>query len=145
MKLEFGDTSSPASRAEKIRKLFKSGQTVDETTRKAMDDGVWTESEDNLTLFREHRREVRDVLGDLTPDGLPWAGPTALRKEDQPGQPVWRQLVFWSKADYDYNYTSYKRRERQNAQIAANIARNCISMFGVAPTDLGELPGDVDE
>jgi ParB family chromosome partitioning protein len=64
-------------------------------------------------------------------EGIPWAGSTETCKGRSP---VWRQVDFWSKRDFDFNYSAYKRRANSNAKIAENIARACRERFGVGPT-----------
>jgi hypothetical protein len=76
------------------------------------------------------RAEVRDALGAITAEGVPFAGPTATRKESLP---VWRQMAFWSKRDFDYNFSAYKQRAQANDRIAQAIARVCRERFGSDP------------
>ena len=96
---------------------------------------VWTESEILGMASLQAREEVRTALGQITAEGIPFAGPTQGHKGRAP---VWRQCEFWSKADFDYNYTAYKKRSRQNDRIAANIARVCRERYGEDPIDLGD-------
>jgi hypothetical protein len=114
MKYSFGDVSDQKSRAAKIRALFV-GSTIQEHTERWINAGLWTESELRAVAARGLRAEVRDALGQITEDGVPWAGPTSTRRppaedesENSAWAPVWRQLDFWSKKDFDYNYTAYK-------------------------------------
>jgi hypothetical protein len=146
MKYSFGDISDAKSRSAKIRALFH-GATIQEHTEHCIDAGLWTESELRGMAAREAREEVRAALGEITEDGVPWAGPTRTHRappEDeseasvQSGEhkrraPIWRQMDFWSKADFDYNYSAYKRRAHANDQVAENIARVCRERFGTNP------------
>lgn len=130
MNYEFGDRSDAKSRAAKIRDLFVAGSTIHEHAELCIEHGVWTDSEIRGMASIQARNEVRSALGVLTPEGVPFAGPTPTRKDSAP---VWRQMTFWSKRDFDYNYSAYKRRELSNARVAANIARVCEERFGVPP------------
>jgi hypothetical protein len=130
MNYEFGDRSDDKSRATKIRELFIAGSTIQEHAEYCIQQGIWTDSELRGMASREARNEVRAALGSLTPEGVPFAGPTPTRKDRVP---VWRQMEFWSKQDFDYNYSAYKRRERENGRIATNIARVCEERFGAPP------------
>jgi hypothetical protein len=139
VKYTFGDLSDQKSRAAKIRALFV-GSTIQEHTERCIDAGLWTESELRAVAARGLRAEVRDALGQITEDGTPWAGPTSTRRppaedesETSARAPVWRQLDFWSKKDFDYNYTAYRRRARDNDHVAENIARACRERFGADP------------
>lgn len=165
MNYQFGDRSEESSRAQKIRALFTAGTTIQEHTEVCIRQDVWTQSELLGMASIQARAEVREALGQLTPEGVPFAGPTSQRRvvseeegaeseeeesEEEESEkprakrkisaPIWRQMEFWSKRDFDYNYTAYKRRERQNAKIAGNIARVCRERYGEDPIDLGDYP-----
>lgn len=131
MNYEFGDRSDAKSRAAKIRELFVAGTTIHEHAEFCIEQGVWTDSEIRGMASIQARNEVRAALGVLTSEGVPFAGPTPTRKNSVP---VWRQMAFWSKRDFDYNYSAYKRREHANGRVAANIARVCEERFGEPPT-----------
>lgn len=137
MNYEFGDRSERSSRPKQIRELFVAGRTIGEHAEICIRSGVWTDSEILGMASIQARAEVRDALGQITADGVPFAGPTPLKKGRAP---IWRQLEFWSKRDFDYNYTAYKRRERQNGAVALNIARVCRERYGEDPVDLGDYP-----
>jgi hypothetical protein len=140
MKYQFGDRSNEESRAAKIRALFKPGTTIAEHAEYCLREGVCTESEILGMASRAFRNEVRAALGALTAEGVPFAGPTGTRKDQAP---VWRQMEFWSKKDFDYNYSAYKRREMANGFVAGNIARLCLQRYGVEPTFIeGEPEGE---
>jgi len=130
MKYEFGDRSEDKPRAALIRSLFVVGSTIQEHAERCVQEGVWTDSELRGMATIQARAEVRAALGQLTPDGVPFAGPTETRKGRAP---VWRQMEFWSKRDFDYNYSEYRRREYANGRIAQNIARLCRERFGADP------------
>jgi len=131
MKYTFGDTSDAKSRGATIRALFAVGSTINDLTEKCIDAGVWTSSEIRGLAVLQARAEVRAALGIITQEGIPFAGPTASRKGRSP---IWRQMDFWSKVDFDYNYSAYKRREIANGKVAENIARVCEERFGAVPT-----------
>jgi hypothetical protein len=135
MKYQFGDRSDDKSRASVIRSLFVVGSTIQEHTERCIENGAWTESELRGMASIQARAEVRDALGQITSEGVPFAGPTETRKEQSP---VWRQMEFWSKRDFDYNYSEYKRRERANAKVATAIARVCRERFGEDPIFIDE-------
>jgi hypothetical protein len=141
MNYEFGDRSDAKSRAAKIRALFTKGSTIQEHAEFCIQQGVWTTSELRGLASIQARNEVRDALGILTEEGVPFAGPTARRKNHVP---VWKQMAFWSKVDFDYNYSAYKRRERANGRVAANIARVCEERFGEPPNfiEIEDEPSD---
>jgi hypothetical protein len=80
------------------------------------------------------RAEVRAALGQITAQGVPFAGPTPQFKERAP---IWRQMELWSKRDFDYNFTAYKRRVIANDDVAENIDRVCRERFGLPATFLG--------
>jgi hypothetical protein len=130
MNYEFGDRSDDGSRARRIRELFVAGTTIAEHAEYCVHQGVWSDSELMGMASIRARDEVRAALGELTPDGVPFAGPTPQRKGRKP---IWRQMDFWSKRDFDYNYTAYKRREAANGHVAENIARVCRERFGENP------------
>jgi hypothetical protein len=127
---QFGDVADDRSRAGRIRDAFVSGTTIHEHTEKCMRDGVWTETEIRGMAMVQARHEVRSALGQLTEEGVPFAGPTISRRDKVP---VWRQLELWSKRDFDYNFTAYQRRANANRQVAENIARLCRERFGRNP------------
>lgn len=129
MKYQFGDRSDDQSRAARIRQLF-TGSTIKDHTEYCIEQGVWTDSEIRGLASVQARNEVRAALNALTPEGVPFAGPTPTRRDSAP---VWRQMAFWSKRDFDYNYSAYKRREQANGRVAANIARVCEERFGKPP------------
>ena len=130
MSYTFGDRSDHKSRASLIRSYFTAGRTINAHTELCVERGVWTESELRGLATTQARAEVRDALGQITAEGVPFAGPTP---QHEGRSPVWRQMDFWSKRDFDYNYSSYKRREMSNGQIANNIARVCRERFGEDP------------
>jgi hypothetical protein len=143
MNYQFGDRTSPESRATQIRSLFVAGSTIQEHTEHCIEQKVWTKSEIRGMAAIQARNEVRDALGYITTDGVPFAGPTAARKDVDDGKrqrevPVWRQMAFWSKRDFDYNFTAYQRRANENHQIAENIARLCRERFGRDPVFLSD-------
>jgi hypothetical protein len=127
---QFGDGSNVNSRAAKIRELFVAGTTIYDHTEFCFDHDVWTKSEQRGLAISQARTEVREALGQLGPDGVPWAGATQNRKD---GKPIWRQEELWSKRDYDFNYSAYRKRELSNRRIAANISRKCVLRFGEPP------------
>jgi hypothetical protein len=132
MKYQFGDVSDDqVSRAAKIRALFVSGRSVAAHAEICIDANVWTESEKRSMIAAQARAEVRAALGQLTEEGVPWAGPCGFGKE-----PKWRQMEFWSLHDFDMNYTAYLRRERSNGKVADSIARVCRERHGRDPRDL---------
>jgi hypothetical protein len=140
---QFGDRTSPESRARQIRSLFVAGSTIQEHTEHCIQQKVWTQSEIRGMAAIQARNEVRDALGYIGVEGVPFAGPTGTHKEVDDGQrkrqvPVWRQMAFWSKRDFDYNFTAYRRRADANQQIAENIAQLCRERFGQEPIFLGE-------
>ena len=130
MNYRFGDVSDPSSRAGKIRALFRPGTTIAQHSEYCLRKGVLTESEILGMASSAFRAEVRDALGQIMDGGMPFAGPTRTRKDNRP---AWRQTEFWSKRDFDYNYSEYKRREQANGRVAAAIARECRSRFGADP------------
>jgi len=136
MKYQFGDRSDDSSRAAKIRALFVKGSTIEAHAETCIDAGCWTQSELRAMAALQVRAEVRAALGKLTDDGVPFAGPTRTRKG---GKPVWRQMEFWSKQDFDYNYSAYKRRARANDKVAQSIARVCRERFGSDPIFIEEI------
>ena len=147
MNYQFGDRTSPESRAKLIRSLFVAGSTIQEHTEHCIEQKVWTKSEIRGMAAIQARNEVRDALGYITTGGVPFAGPTSTRKEVDDGQrkrevPVWRQMTFWSKRDFDYNFTAYQRRADANRDIAVNIARLCRERFGQDPIFLGGAETD---
>ena len=147
MNYQFGDRTSPESRARRIRSLFVAGFTIQEHAEHCIQQSVWTKSEIRGMAAVQARNEVRDALGYITTDGVPFAGPTGTRKEVDDGQrkrevPVWRQMAFWSKRDFDYNFTAYQRRANANRQVAENIARLCRERFGRDPVFLGDEDAD---
>ena len=74
MKIQFGDTgNTPESRAQMIRDLFTEGRTVPAHTDFCMNRGLWTEAENYAAALRQHQAEVRDALGELTAEGIPFA------------------------------------------------------------------------
>jgi hypothetical protein len=139
MNYAFGDRSDEQSRAAKIRALFTSGTTIQEHAERCVEYGVWTQSELRGMAALQARAEVREALGQIQPEGVPWAGPTSSHKGSAP---VWRQMEFWSKADFDFNYSAYRTRERANAKIANAIARVCRERFGVDPTFVDDVDGE---
>jgi hypothetical protein len=140
MNYTFGDRSDEKSRAARIRSLFVVGSTIHEHAERCVEHGVWTESELRGMAAIQSRAEVRAALGQITPEGVPFAGPTETRKGRAP---VWRQMEFWSKRDFDYNYSEYRRRERANGAAAMAIARVCRERFGDDPVYI-EITGDGD-
>ena len=130
MKYQFGDRTDERSRAQVIRALFTVGSTIQEHTEHCINEGVWSDSELRGMASQQARAEVRAALGLIREDGVPFAGPTETRKSKRP---VWRQMEFWSKRDFDYNYYAYRRRERDNAKVAKAIARVCVERFGEEP------------
>jgi len=139
MKYSFGDRTEPASRAEQIRALFVTGSTVAQHAELCVEKGVWSESELLGMASITARQEVREALGALTSAGVPFAGPTAQRSDKAP---VWKQIEFWSKEDFDYNWSAYKIRELSNRRVADNIARVCLERYGEPPSYIGEpVPG----
>jgi hypothetical protein len=137
MTYQFGDRSDEKSRAAIIRSLFVVGSTIQEHAERCIENGVWTESELRGMAAIQARAAVRDALGQITPEGIPFAGPTATRRGRSP---LWRQVDFWSKADFDYNFSEYKRREKANGKVAAAIARVCRERFGQDPTYIEDEP-----
>jgi hypothetical protein len=132
MRYQFGEPpQDKASRAMKIREAFIPGSTIQEHTEHCINLGIWSESELRAMAAREARNEVRAALGAITAEGVPFAGATPTRKG---GRPVWRQMQFWSKADFDYNYSQYRRRAKDNEKVAVAIARVCRERFGEDPT-----------
>ena len=131
MSYEFGDRSESKSRASRIREAFVAGTTINAHTEYCLATlKIWTDSEIRGMASIQARAEVREALGVITTDGVPFAGPTPARDGHAP---IWQQMEFWSKSDFDYNYSAYKRREVANARIAANIARVCEERFGEPP------------
>lgn len=134
MKYRFGEVvESSESRARKIRALFISGTTIKAHTEKCISARLWTESELRSRAARACANEVRDALGVLV-DGLPFAGPTAPKKDD--GLPVWKQMELWTQIDFVYNFNAYARRGGENIAIANNIAAACIERFGTGANKL---------
>lgn len=131
MSYEFGDRSESKSRAARIREAFVAGTTVNAHAEYCLNTlKLWTESEVRGMASIQARAEVREALGVITADGVPFAGPTPAREGRTP---IWKQMEFWSKVDFDYNYSAYKRREVANGRIAANIAHVCLNRFGAPP------------
>jgi hypothetical protein len=141
MRYQFGDRSEEHSRAAQIRSLFIAGTTIAEHAELCVEKGIWTDSELRGMASMQARTEVREALGKIMPNGAPFAGPTPGRKEASDGKnrvPIWKQMEFWLKVDFDYNYSAYKRRERANGNVAASIARVCIDRYGVEPNFIEE-------
>ena len=76
MNYEFGDRSDEKARARKIRELYLPGSTINETASRCVQNGVWTDSELLGMATTQARAEVRDALGVITAEGIPFAGPT---------------------------------------------------------------------
>jgi hypothetical protein len=68
-------------------------------------------------------------------EGLPWSG---LSRSNEEGTLIRREPNFWSKADYDLNYTSYKRAEIANGTTASALAVECCMRYGEDPIMLTE-------
>jgi hypothetical protein len=131
MKISFGDqTTDRESRAEQIRALFVQGRTIPAHTDLCMTKGLWSESENYAAAFREHKAEVRDALGALTAQGLPFAGPTTTKSGRAP---VWRQMEFWTEEDYHFNFNAYVGRANSNIEVANRIAVACEARYGHGP------------
>jgi len=92
--------------------------------------GVWTESENAAAAMRWHKAEVRDALGAPSEEGLPFAGPTTHKKGRAP---IWRQMEFWEKEDYLFNFQCYVERGGSNIEVANKIAVACEARFGDGP------------
>jgi hypothetical protein len=131
MKIQFGDTgNTPESRAQMIRDLFTEGRTVPAHTDFCMNRGLWTEAENYAAALRQHQAEVRDALGELTAEGIPFAGPTTKKRGKAP---IWRQTEFWALEDYQYNFDAYVGRGKSNIEIANKIAIHCVARYGTGP------------
>jgi hypothetical protein len=137
MRCQFGDHTDAKSRAQIIRALFVVGSTIQAHTEHCIDEGVWSDSELRGMATQQARAEVRAALGIILDDGIPFAGPTETRNGKKP---VWRQMEFWSKRDFDYNYSAYRRRERDNGKVAKAIARVCVERFGETPVFIEDEP-----
>jgi hypothetical protein len=139
---KFGDDrDDAASRAATIRSLFVIGSTIEEHTEKCIREKVWSDTELLAMARVKAKDQVRDALGQITPEGIPFAGPTATKRGQSP---VWRQMELWSKADFDFNFTAYRRRAKENTRIALNIARVCRERFGEDPVELSSDDADAE-
>lgn len=133
MKPEFGEDARPRDkkkRAAIIRSLFISGRTIAAHTEYCIDAALWTKLELRAKATKACRDEVRDALGDLAEDGMPFAGSTAERKD---GAPVWKQRDVWLFEDYVYNCAEYAERVGANAEIHNRLADECHRRYGMGP------------
>ena len=145
MKPQFGDNAyaeERSTRAMKIRSIFTSGTTIAAHTERCIDAGLWSDFEIRAKATKACRDEVRDALGEIRNDGLPFAGPTGARQD---GAPVWRQMEFWSYDDYVYNYNEYKSRGGSNIQVANRIAEHCRGRYSRGPKNLRIIEEDEPE
>lgn len=142
-KPQFGDDRPDKdTRAVKIRALFVAGRTVAAHSEYCIDNGLWTDVEIRGKAMKAIRDEVREALGALDDDGMPFAGPTPERAD---GAPVWRQREFWTFDDYVYNYSEYRNRAGANIEVANRIATECRERNGKGPRNLRLIEEDEPE
>lgn len=129
---EFGDPpDDQQTRGAKIRALFTSGESIDETTRKCIEGGVWTDAENAAAAMAFHRSEVRTALRALI-DGVPWAGEVNRRLD---GTRVWRQLDLWSYDDYAYHLATRVIQIHGDVTVINRLIDRCLMQHGRAPIE----------
>jgi hypothetical protein len=134
-------TSPPAEpRRDRILALLtKHGQmTIPEWTRKAIDDGIWTDDELEEATFQACKREVENAGRSKDRQGLPRAGRTGLL-DLATKQEYWAQRPMWSLDAYTINIQErFKGRDGEH-RMGCLLRDECLDRYGCAP-DIPPLP-----
>lgn len=146
MKPAFSDIPQDReSRAQRIRASFRPGTTVPAHTVWCQVNDYWTDAELAGKALSKCQDEVRDALGALLEDGMPFAGPMAPVRNDEEAEetngksygrsraPKWRQRELWTHDDYEWNIHAYLKRGSQNVQVANRLIVEDCDRYRTVP------------
>lgn len=131
--------SVKSSRKQQIRDLFN---RVGPTSTRALvelcfDEGIYTDADAATAKVRAYQGEIREALSVSDDAGMPQAGQSTERDEDN--HPLWKQRGIWEFDDYELNVrTLVVQRDTGHVQ-AVRLAAECERRFGL-PIVISELP-----
>lgn len=98
---------------------FKNNATVRDLAAYALDNGFYTAADQERLLLSAIEDDVRRALGVKDEDGMPFAGPKSVgRDDDEASGPLWSARLAWQVDDYR-RFLESRLSQRFGAHVVA--------------------------
>jgi hypothetical protein len=132
--MTFDGDEIPANRAQAVKDLFEqAGGELGSRgfARLCIDNGVYSFALLDRAQLTWVQSDIRRILKQPDESGLPFAGQTTERGEDN--EPIWKQRRYWFYEDYESNIHEHLRNRDENHNAAVALTRECAARFGRCP------------